>query len=62
MGKEKNEKQILAEINYKMDKILVILLADKGLKKSEVAKAMKVSEKTIQRMIPFNKIKSEKNA
>jgi len=55
--KEKTEKQLIIETNNKLDKIIAILLARSGLDRREVAKSLKVSEKTIERMFPFNKVK-----
>lgn len=59
MVKEKNEKQLLGEINNKLDKLIAILLADAGLNRKEVAESLKVSEKTVERMFPFNKVKKK---
>ena len=53
---EVNDRKI-EEIIKKLDIAIVILLAWAGLKRKEVAKVLGVSEKTIERRIPFRKLK-----
>jgi DNA-binding transcriptional regulator LsrR (DeoR family) len=53
-SKDLNEK--LGEIAKKLDILIVIQLAKSGLTRKEVADVLGVSEKTIQRMLPFAKI------
>ncbi|MEM2293472.1 MAG: ECF-type sigma factor [Candidatus Aenigmatarchaeota archaeon] len=65
MGKKKRKSpkqrgegdQKIEEIIRKLDITVVILLAWAGLKRKEVAKVLGVSEKTIERMLPFQKLK-----
>jgi DNA-binding transcriptional regulator LsrR (DeoR family) len=50
----------LDKIIKKLDMITVILMAQSGMKRKEIADAMGVSEKTIERLIPISKIKGKK--
>jgi transposase len=52
-----SEKQLLEEINNKLERLIAIILAKTGLSRKEVAKVLGVSEKTVERMVPFRKIK-----
>lgn len=56
----KNLNEKLRYITKRLDMILVILLAKSGLKRKEVADVLEVSEKTIERMLPFEKLKRRK--
>jgi DNA-binding NarL/FixJ family response regulator len=47
----------LDKISKRLDMIVVILLAKSGLKRKEIADILGISEKTIQRMLPFKEIK-----
>jgi predicted DNA-binding protein (UPF0251 family) len=47
----------LNEVGKKLDTLIVIELAKAGLSLSEAAETMGVSEDTIERMIPFRKLK-----
>jgi len=54
------------DLNRKMEKIIkrldmitVILLARAGLKRKEIAQSLGISEKTIERMLPFEKLKEK---
>ena len=47
----------LDKICKRLDMIVVILLAKSGLKRKEIADILGISEKTIQRMLPFKEIK-----
>ncbi|MEM5835324.1 MAG: helix-turn-helix domain-containing protein [Candidatus Aenigmatarchaeota archaeon] len=52
-------KEILEELkklNKKLDVILVVQLAAIGLKLKEISKVIGVSERTIQRWVPFKKL------
>ena len=51
-----NEKQY-KELIKKLDTLIAIELAKSGLTRKEVAEALDTSEKTIERMFPFNKLK-----
>ena len=46
------------EQNKKFDVIIALLSAGVGLSKEDIGFLLNVSEKTIQRMIPFGKIKN----
>jgi len=45
----------------RLDLITVILLVRSGLTRKEIAEALEVSEKTIERLVPVSKIKGTKN-
>lgn len=47
----------LEKIIKRLDMLLVILLAKSGFKRKEIAEILGVSEKTIERMLPFRKLK-----
>jgi DNA-directed RNA polymerase specialized sigma24 family protein len=49
----------LKDINKKQDMLVIIGLAEGGLNLPEVAKVMGVSEDTIERMLPYGKLKSK---
>jgi DNA-binding NarL/FixJ family response regulator len=59
MSKQPNEDR-LDKIIKRLDIITVILLAQSGLTRTEIASALGVSEKTIGRLIPVSKIKGKK--
>jgi hypothetical protein len=50
----------LEKINKKLDILIAIELAKSGLPRKEVAAVLDVSEKTIERMIPFEKLKPKR--
>jgi transposase len=50
----------LDKIVKRLDILTVILLARSGLPRKEIAEALGVSEKTIERLIPVSKIKRVK--
>ncbi len=50
----------LDKIIKRLDIITVVLLVKSGLTRKEIAKALGVSEKTIERLIPVSKIKGTK--
>lgn len=50
----------IEKLNKKLDMIIVILLAKSGFTRKEVADVLKVSEKTIERMLPFEKLKKRR--
>lgn len=54
---DKNTKETLDKIAKNLDMILVILLAKSGVKKSEIANILGVSERTITNWLPFRQIK-----
>lgn len=49
----------LDKIAERLDMIVVILLAKSGLKRKEIADILGISEKTIERMLPFREIKKK---
>jgi arsenate reductase-like glutaredoxin family protein len=51
----------LNEILKRLDILTVILLAKSGLTRKEIADVLKVSEDTIERMLPFRKLKSKRH-
>jgi DNA-binding transcriptional regulator LsrR (DeoR family) len=53
-SKDLNEK--LGQIAKKLDILIVTQLAKSGLTRKEVADVLGVSEKTIERMLPFAKL------
>ena len=54
---DQNVKKEIDQILKKLDILIVIQLANSGLTRKEIADVLKVSEKTIQRMLPFGKLK-----
>lgn len=48
----------LQKLNKKIDILLIIKLAEHGLKLEEISEILKVDERTIRNWIPFRKIKS----
>lgn len=50
----------MENVDKKLDMLIVIQLAKCGLNRVEVAKVLGVSEDTIERMVPFGKIKNPK--
>jgi transposase len=57
---EKVSNNKLDKIIKRLDIITVVLLVKSGLTRKEIAKALGVSEKTIERLIPVSKIKGTK--
>lgn len=51
------DKKEYEELVKKLDMMITIELAKVGLNRKEVAEALHTSEKTIERMLPFSKIK-----
>ena len=54
--KGKSMEKRLDKIAKRLDMIVVILLARSGLKRKEIADILGVSEKTVERMLPFREI------
>jgi len=50
----------LDKIARRLDMIVVILLARSDLDRKEIADIIEVSEKTIERMLPFRQIKQRR--
>jgi DNA-binding transcriptional regulator LsrR (DeoR family) len=44
------------KIIRRLDLLTIILLAKSGLTRKEIADVLEISEKTIERMLPFSKI------
>jgi len=57
---EKVSKGKLDKIIKRLDIISVVLLVRSGMKRKEIAEALGVSEKTIERLVPVSKIKGAK--
>lgn len=55
--KDEDVNKNLERITKQLDMMLVILLAESGLNKEEVAKILGVSGRTIQNLLPFGKLK-----
>jgi len=56
----KNEDKVLKElreIRKKLDILIIIYLANRGLKLKEIADILNVSERTVQRIISIRKLK-----
>ena len=51
------EKDLIKELNAKVDKLTAILLLKCGLTKEEAAKAIGVTGRTLQNWLPVDKIK-----
>jgi len=57
---EKSLGKSLDKIAKRLDMIVVILLARSGLNRKEIADILGISEKTIERMLPFREIKQSR--
>lgn len=53
------EKEI-KEINQKLNIILIMLLKENGLGKKEIAKVLGIGDKTIDKIVPYSKLRGEK--
>ncbi|MGD6810110.1 MAG: helix-turn-helix domain-containing protein [Candidatus Bathyarchaeia archaeon] len=58
---EKINNEKMDKIIKRLDIITVILLVQSGMKRSEIAQSLGVSEKTIERLIPVSKIKGKRD-
>jgi DNA-binding transcriptional regulator LsrR (DeoR family) len=56
MSTNKDLSEKLGQIAKKLDLLIVIQLVTSGLTRKEVADVLGVSEKTIERMLPFAKL------
>jgi DNA-binding transcriptional regulator LsrR (DeoR family) len=56
---DKGTNERLDKIIKRLDTITVIMLAQSGMKRKEIADALGVSEKTIGRLIPVSRIKGK---
>jgi DNA-binding NarL/FixJ family response regulator len=56
-----NSDRKLDEILKKLDIIVIVQLAKSGLTLKEIAKVLGVSEDTIERMLPFKKLKPKRH-
>lgn len=61
MSDNKRVIEKLAKIGKRLDMIVVILLTKSGLNRNEIAEMLGISEKTIERMLPFRQIKQSRN-
>lgn len=58
--REKNLGKRLDKIAKRLDMIVVILLARSGVNRKQIADILGISEKTIERMLPFRQIKQSR--
>jgi orotate phosphoribosyltransferase-like protein len=58
---EGTAKRILDEVSKKLDILIVVQLAKSGLTLKEIAKVLNISEDTIERMLPFRKLKLKRH-
>ncbi len=57
---EKTTNRKLDEVLKKLDILIVVHLANSGLTRKEIADVLGVSEDTIERMLPFRKLKPKR--
>jgi len=58
---EKNINSNLEKLLKKVDILIVVQLANSGLTLKEIAKTLDISEDTIERMLPFRKLKPKRH-
>ncbi|MGI0072605.1 MAG: hypothetical protein ACREA3_02190 [Nitrosotalea sp.] len=60
MGRKAKSADPYVDINRKLDTLIAIQLSDRGFEKNDIAKILRVSEKTIQRMFAgkWNKLQT----
>lgn len=58
--REKNLGKRLDKIAKRLDMIVVVLLARSGVNRKQIADILGISEKTIERMLPFRQIKQSR--
>lgn len=58
---ERTANKKLGEILKKLDILVVVHLANSGLTRKEIAEVLGVSEDTIERMLPFRKLKPKRH-
>lgn len=58
--KSSSEKE-RSDILRRLDMLLIIQLAQSGLTLKEISKALNMSEDTIERMLPFKKLKPKRH-
>ena len=56
-----NSNEKLDKLAKRLDIVIVILLAKSGLTRKEIADVLGISEKTIERMLPFEKLKQKRH-
>jgi len=61
MSANRNLNEKLSQLNKKLDIIIVVLLAKSGLTRKEIADVLGISEKTIERVVPFEKLKQKRH-
>jgi DNA-binding NarL/FixJ family response regulator len=59
--RKSNSDRKLNEILRQLDVLVIIQLAKSGLTLKEIAKVLNMSEDTIERMLPFRKLKSKRH-
>jgi len=57
---DKASDEKLVKIMKRLDVISVVLLAKSGLTLKEISKVLGISEDTIERMLPFRKLKAKR--
>lgn len=58
---EKTANKRLDEVLRKLDILIIVHLANSGLTRKEIAGVLGVSEDTIERMLPFRKLKPKRH-
>jgi DNA-binding CsgD family transcriptional regulator len=58
---EKTTNKKLDEVLKKLDILIVVHLANSGLTRKEIGDVLGVSEDTIERMLPFRKLKPKRH-
>jgi DNA invertase Pin-like site-specific DNA recombinase len=58
---ERTANRKLDEVLKKLDILIVVQLANSGLTLKETAKTLGISEDTIERMLPFKKLKPKRH-
>lgn len=51
--------KLLTEINHKLNIILIIMLKANNLTKKEIAKTLGIGDKSIDNILPYNKLTSK---
>lgn len=59
---DKSTNERLDKIIKRLDIITVILMAQSGMRRKEIADALDVSEKTIERLIPVSRLKRKQTS
>jgi DNA-binding NarL/FixJ family response regulator len=59
--KDSDSSRKLNDILRRLDVLVIIQLANSGLTLKEIASTLHISEDTIERMLPFKKLKSKRH-